>query len=73
MNKIEFDEKTRANIIELSRLIQENVERRNIICQTVIYMNGEDPNEFTLAPDLSGVVKIPKNKKEPCKKIRKEE
>jgi len=61
MDKIEFDEKTKANVIELTRLINNLQTQLRTICQTVVYMNGQNPDEYVLAPDLSGVVKINKN------------
>ena len=64
MDKIKFDDKTKANIVELYRLIKENQERVRIICQTVVYMNDENPDYWTLAPDLSGVVRLPEKKEE---------
>jgi len=61
MDKIEFDEKTKANVIELTRLINNLQLQLRTICQTVVYMNNENPDEYVLASDLSGVVKINKN------------
>jgi len=68
MDKIEFDEKTKANVVELTRLINNLQTQLRTICQTVIYMNGQNPDEYVLAPDLSGVVKIKKDKKSSKKK-----
>ena len=64
MDKINFDEKTKANVIELTRLINNMQTQLRTICQTVVYMNNENPDEYVLAPDMSGVVKIKKNEKE---------
>jgi len=61
MDKIKFDEKTKANVVELTRLINNLQLQLRTICQTVVYMNDQNPDEYVLAPDLSGVVKINKN------------
>ena len=62
MHKIEFDERTKASVTELSKTINELQVRIQLICQTVAYMNGEDPAEYILASDLSGIVKLEKRK-----------
>ena len=62
MHKIEFDEQTKASVTELSKTINELQVRLQLICQTVAYMNGEDPAEYILASDLSGIIKLEKRK-----------
>jgi len=64
MDKIEFDEKTKANVVELTRLINNLQLQLRTICQTVVYMNGQNPDEYVLAPDMSGVIRVKKNEKE---------
>jgi hypothetical protein len=63
-DKIEFDENTKANVAELVRTINALQVQLRTICQTVVYMNNRDPDEYTLASDLSGVVKIKKAESE---------
>lgn len=57
MEKIEFDEKTKATIMDLMRTYNEIQTRINLIVETVICINGQDPSEYKLADDLSGVTK----------------
>ena len=57
MDKIEFDEKTRATIMELKRNIDFLQTQLNLICQVVLNMSGAD-GEWQLSPDLSGLVRI---------------
>jgi len=64
MHKIEFDERTKASVTELSKTINEMQVRIQLICQTVVYMSGGNPAEYTLAPDFSGVVKLEKRKQD---------
>ena len=62
--KIEFDQKTRANVAELSRFINSLQLQLRTICQTVLNIHGKDPELYTLAPDLSGLVKLEGEKNE---------
>jgi len=57
MDKIEFDEKTKATVIELKRNIDFLQTQLNLICQVVLNMSGAD-GEWQLSSDLSGLVKI---------------
>jgi len=66
--KIEFDEKTKANIMELSRLMNSLQLQIHTICQVVVNMHGKNLDDYALASDLSGMVKI-----EPPKKSKKPE
>lgn len=59
--KIEFDQKTRANIAELNQWISNLQLQVRTICQTVLNIHGKNPEEYTLAPDLSGLIKIEKS------------
>ena len=62
--KIEFDQKTRANIAELNQWINNLQLQVRTICQTVLNIHGKNPEEYTLAPDLSGLIKIEREENE---------
>ena len=62
MDKIDFDERTKASVTKLAHTISELQMRIQLICQIVINMKGEDPNEqYILAPDFSGLIKTRQN------------
>jgi hypothetical protein len=60
MEKVEFDPKTKVNVVDLVRAITELQARLRAICQTVIYMHNGNPDDYTLTPDLNGLVKVKK-------------
>jgi len=65
MDKINFNEKIKNNVIELARQINNLQTQLRVICQTVADMNNQDPSEYALASDFSGIVKIKRdNEKE---------
>jgi len=65
MDKIDFNEKVKNDVMELARQINNLQTQLRVICQTVANMNNQNPSEYALAPDFSGIVKIKRdNKKE---------
>jgi len=65
MDRINFNEKVREQVIELVRQINNLQTQLRVICQTVANMNNQEPNEYALTSDFSGIVKIKRdNKKE---------
>lgn len=65
MDRINFNEKVREQVLELVRQINNLQTQLRVICQTVANMNNQEPNEYALTSDFSGIVKIKRdNKKE---------
>ena len=64
MDRINFNEKVREQVIELVRQINNLQTQLRVICQTVANMNNQEPNEYALTSDFSGIVKIKKEQEE---------
>ena len=67
MDKIDFNEKVKNDVIELARQINNLQMQLRVICQTVANMNNQDPSEYALASDFSGIVKIRQDNKKGTK------
>ena len=63
MNELIIDEKTKKILVELMETIMESRARIHTICTTLLNYNKLD-GEFSLLPDCSKLVRVPKNNPE---------
>ena len=70
MDRIDFNEKVKEQVVEIARQINNLQTQLRVICQTVADMNNQDASKYALASDFSGIVKIKRTDKEEEKEAK---